>query len=103
MCTLNSLYHEVAVDEVRADPGWVEDSLSIVKEYYTNYVVANVTLFIDLCARERGERERESHLDTSTNGIFSNNRYHKQNDTSATHHANMELPRTCMYMYTQQK
>ena len=48
MCTLNPLYDEVAVDKVRANPRRVEDSLSVVEEDYTYYVVTNVTLFIDL-------------------------------------------------------
>lgn len=59
VCTLNSLYHKVAVYEVRAYPGWVEHCLSIVQEHYTNYVVTNVTLFIDLWVCKREERERE--------------------------------------------
>ena len=66
MCTLNPLHNKVAVDKVRADPWRVEDGLSIVEEYYTHYVVTNVTLFIDLyvmCVQkeeERGGRENHS-------------------------------------------
>ena len=62
MCTLNSLYHKVAVYEMRAYPGRVKHCLSIVQEHYTHYVVTNVTLFIDLWVCKRGEREREREI-----------------------------------------
>ena len=55
MGSYNVLYHYIRVNEVRANPRWIEKSSRILKENNTNNVITNMTLLIDL---ER-ERERE--------------------------------------------
>ena len=51
------LDHNIAVDEVGADPGGIEDCPRLLQEHHTHHVIANVTLLIHLLWRKR-ERER---------------------------------------------
>ena len=75
MCTLNSLYHQVAVDKVRADPRGIEDRLCVVQEYYTHYVITDVTLFIDLCVCKRSEGGRERERERERENVIHNYMY----------------------------
>ena len=47
-CPSYVLDYNVAVDEVGADPGWVEDRPGPVEEDHAHHVVANVTLLVHL-------------------------------------------------------
>ena len=56
------LHHNVAVDEVGANPGGVEGGTGSVQEDNTHHVVANVTLLVHLCCGERRKGERGGRL-----------------------------------------
>lgn len=46
------LYYNVAVYEVGADPGWVEDCVSVLQEHQTYNVIADMALLVDLHCHE---------------------------------------------------
>lgn len=60
-CSGDVLDHNIAVDEVGADPGGIEDCPRLLQEHHTYHVIANVALLVHLLwrerKRERGERE----------------------------------------------
>ena len=59
LSTCNILYYDVAVDEVGANPGWVEGCTRSIQKHNTHHVVANVTLLVYLCGEGvRGRRGR---------------------------------------------
>ncbi len=53
MSALNQLNNNIAVDEIRANPRWVENSATRIQEHETNDVVSNMTLFVDLYEHTR--------------------------------------------------
>ncbi len=49
------LYYNIAMDEVGADPGRVEDSVPVLQEHKAHNIIANVPLLVHL-GREGGRR-----------------------------------------------
>ena len=59
MCSYNVLYHDIRMNEVRANPRRIENSSRILKENHTDNVIANMTLLINLERERERERKRE--------------------------------------------
>ena len=48
VCSHNVLHHDVGVDEMGTDAGWVEHSSTAIQEHHAYYVIANVPLLVYL-------------------------------------------------------
>jgi len=48
MSSYHKLYYYIAVDKVGTDPRWVECGPACVQEHNAHYVIANMTLLVDL-------------------------------------------------------